>query len=218
MNDPKSSRLHSGRRVVLLVVFGVPLVVVPLLLSGPARERQVDLVTLRQRERTSFQIGSFRVREGDWQPVAGWPDAQGRVRVAAELLAPPTGDPAQWAANAYGHEPEPVWATTQRTMPFAFLVPIENRRAMAAGVRDVLTVKLAAASVLDSADDADRERLRQLDEALLEGLRERLAQTRRRRDRTPTAGEERAAELLSQLAALDATDRQHARAILGASD
>lgn len=168
--DGAERRRYSGRRVVLLILIIAPLICVPLLLAGTSSERQVDLSTLRQRQRSAFVFGSFPITSNPWQPVAEWPELPTRVRLADAFTSPAAATPDEYL-DALGarSRPQPQWITVSRTMPFAFVFPIRNSRVMTAPQQDLYAIRLAAFSVLDPASEQDRQCLGALDAAIFSG-------------------------------------------------
>lgn len=205
-----NTRRFRGRLVVLLALVAVPLLAIPLLLTGPGMQRQVCLVTLAQRERTGWQIGYMELGSPEWRTVDEWPRAVERMGLPGELLAPPAESPLERARTIWGEDLAPVhyWTTSARSMPFAFVVRIENSRAINPRHADVMAVQQLAHALLDAHDAEDAACARALADALLEG--QELAETdegrifspsRRLRDPIAREGEKRARDLFNPLAA-----------------
>src|SRR5690606_812218 len=118
---PVAKKPGPRGRNVLLLLLGGTILGVALLLSGPSRERQLCLRTLERRDQTTLKIGSFIVSQDEWTPVPGWP----AVELPGDLTYP-DGDPRDTAQRLFGDDPEHLWVTIERTMPFAFFIQIES--------------------------------------------------------------------------------------------
>jgi len=196
---------RSGRRVILAIVLGVPLVLVPVLLTGRASKAEVCLNTLARRDSADLAMGSFPLVHLDAREVDAWPAPPTHPHLLDRVGPLPTATPAEWH-RAMGASPETFFMAVERTMPFAFVVQIPNTRALAPSRAAIVEVRLLAAATLDPADADDRECWAMLDARLREGL-ERLANLKGRERRHPplTAGEKAAQETLARC--LDAMDR-----------
>ena len=191
----------AGWKVVLLALVAAPAILVPLLLAGPAEEWQVDLRSFSQRHADYFQVGSFRFGEPDWQPLDEWPAFSDRHEFPAALAEPPARTTSEFAHLLHGEVPvAPQWVTTQRSLPFAYVIPVLNSRALRPERIDILDVKLAAARAFDPAVPEDRAALLRLDEVLSRGFAEAEAlKPHQKRKRPPTEGEAAARSLLNAL-------------------
>lgn len=204
---PAVATRRSGRRKLLLTMVLLPIIGIAVLLAGPAEVHQVCLRTLEQRHQTSWVTGSFVLRTGPWQAIAGWPEVDQPHLRDARLR----GDrsPAQDAGLVWPEGADHLWVTTRRAIPFAVVFPIENRRALPPRQRAILEVQLQARGLLDPANPADAACLRELADALLDGVVSADAldrrERRRLRDRPAAVGEQLAARLLETLAASQAT-------------
>lgn len=211
----------SGRRVLLYLIFGIPAVLVPLLLAGRSVDRDVDLRTLMQRERTAYRVGSFDLVRFEDRLIDQWPLQEAHPYVRDELLAPARATPSAFATEALGQLPEPRWMPTFRGMPFAVVTRIDNPRVLGEHARAVVELRLVAASILDPADSADRALLVRLDAMLSDTTYvtgdEPAPRKRRRASYTPpTRGEAAAKRLLDAILELPAGPerRDAARQIL----
>lgn len=194
----------SGRRVLLYLIFGIPAVLVPLLLAGTSLDRDIDLRTLVQRERTAVRVGTYNIVKFDERIVDQWPTHEVHPYVRGELNAPTRPTPSAFAREVLGTDPEPRWTSTFRGMPFAVFWRVDNPRVMNDSQRALVELRVVAASVFDPANDADREVLRQLDEALSQTAfvtgEEPAPRKRRRASYTPpTKGEALAKRLLDAI-------------------
>jgi hypothetical protein len=185
----------------------LPIVGIAVLLAGPAEVHQVCLRTLEQRHQTSWVTGSFVLRQGLWESVPGWPEVDQPHLRSAKL--PGDRSPERDAGLVWPEGADHLWVTTRRAIPFAVVLPIENRRALPPRQRAILEVQLQARGLLDPTSPADAACLRELADALLEGVVSADAldrrERRRLRDRLAAPGEQLAARLLEALAAAQAT-------------
>lgn len=213
----------SGRRVLLYLIFGIPAVLVPLLLAGRSVDRDVDLRTLKQRERVAIRVGSFDIVRFEVREIDQWPLHEAHPYVRGELLAPTRATPSAFATEALGTLPEPRWTPTFRGMPFAVVTRIDNPRVLSDRARAVVELRLVAASVLDPANEQDRSTLAALDTALSDttlvtGETSPPKKRRRQSYTPPTRGEATARRLLDAILELPEGPgrREAARAILAA--
>lgn len=217
-SDPPARGMR-GWKVVLVFLVLAPAVIVPLLLAGPAMERQACLRALDQREAEFFQVASTRLSALEWQSIDEWPEWSGRYEIPAALRTPPEAlPPSEFAALAYGPDAERQWVTIQRSLPFAYFAPVRNLRALRPERLDIMDIRLVAATVLDPRDPDDRAVLAELDRVLSEGFQEAEdLPMREKRRRDPMPGEMAARYLLNSLftALADAEDpRAAARGVL----
>lgn len=204
---PPSPRGISGRRVLLAVVLGVPLLLVPLLLSGTSWKRRVCLHTLAQQESSAFVVGSLPLGAGDVRDLDAWPPPPLHPHMLDRIGALPAATPAEWH-RAMGASDATFFMDAERTMPFALAMQIPNTRALARSRAAIVEVRLLAAAVLDPANEADRACWQRLDAGLRDGL-DRLQNLARRERRRPpvTPAEQFAERMLGRcLDALSADD------------
>ncbi len=208
MEPGSTSGEWSGRRALLLLLVGVPLLVVPLLLTGRASETEICLVTLERRTDSWWAIGSLALSQPDWKPVSGWPGPQLHPSLLEKFDGLPASGPADWrramGLAGEGH----VFMDVERTMPFAFAMGIPNSRALDPRRARIVEVRLLAAAVLDPGSEADRECYGRLDALLSDSLADALRlRGRKRRNAPPAAGEIAAERILREC--LDALDSEN---------
>jgi len=193
----------SGKIVLGVVLFLIPVGLVGLLLSGRAETHYLNFRDLTTREEVVFRIGSFEVGEKAVTVVDEWPEFPADRAFLTQFGEWPDMTPAEYFVAIYPEESEPVWASTYRAMPFAFVIPVENLHVMTRGKLDILSVRLTAARLLDPTNDDDRAAWRALDEELLAELKGERIEGRVDRSRGPrlqTTSELFAQELLDELA------------------
>ena len=205
-------RRMSGRLVLVIILVAVPLVLIGLLLSGTATTRYLDLRTFERLEVRVFRIGSFELGQPSSSRESAWPDPPEAMAFVGRIGELPEATPDDYFGRVYEDDPSPVWFTTFRAMPFAFLIHIDNKRVLNEWRERIVGVRLAAARVLEP---EDRGLWRALDERLFEGLDAEEPFGPRERSRIvrtyiPAPGEEFARELLDPLA--EAADAENPEA------
>jgi len=107
--------------------------------------------------------------------------------------------PSEWSRLVFDGEPERLWVTIERSLPFAFVIPVRNTRALRPERMDILDVKLLAAAVFDATTEQGAKALRELDRRLSAGFADAEAlRPNQRRRRPPTPGEDEARRLLDE--------------------
>jgi hypothetical protein len=171
---------RNGRRTFLLYFVVLPVLLVPGLLMGPVQERQLCMNTLQTRTARYWAMGLVPLQSREWRIEDYWPARMPYPINGAQSLPPfPTESPeafyrqqTAWPAG----EPLPhIWESVERQIPFAFVFPVTNTRAMNHRSRPVFELRMAMAKSLQSPEDAPL--FQQWDSALRDGTSEELVIT-----------------------------------------
>ena len=171
---------RNGRRTLLLYFVVLPVVLVPGLLMGPVRERQICMNTLQTRTAHYWAMGLVPLQPREWTIEDSWPARMPYPINGAQNLPPfPNQSPeafyrqqSDWPSD----KPLPhIWESFERQIPFAFIFPVTNTRAMNHRSRPVFELRMAMAKSLQSPEDAPL--FQQWDSALRANTSEELVIT-----------------------------------------
>lgn len=149
----------------------LPGLLVPGLLLGPVTEKQVCMITLQTRVTRFWCLGGFPLQKKTWTIEDEWPEIPFPLRNQSLFPPWPTEPPGEHYRELMGL-PEGstlphLWETSYRELPFAFIFPVPNIRAMNMRSRPVFEMRIIAAKSLSPEDQAA---FQALDNALREGI------------------------------------------------
>ncbi|MGF1573960.1 MAG: hypothetical protein ACFCU1_12925 [Sumerlaeia bacterium] len=171
-NNPHPLRARKkGKSVFLFILLLMPAVIVPSLLLGPVSETQTCMITLQNRQANYWCLGGFPLQTKNWQLQNQWPELPYPLHNQSLLPPWPEETPSAYyrsMAQIPQQDPLPnLWETTYRELPFAFVFPVPNKRALNDRSRPLFEVRVTIAKSLTQQDSTTFQRV---DQKLREGI------------------------------------------------